>query len=426
MTPPRIVSDAQFSTSSHHRESAASDPSVQASLTTIQSAVRETGDAALVHFASQFDRVSRETFQLLVTQQEIDAALTRVPKPFLKALKTAHRSIRQYHSYQRPKNWERRPRNGVRYGLRYTPMDTVGLYVPGGRAIYPSSVLMNAIPAQIAGVPNIVMCTPPQPNGNIPDSILAAAAISGVSTIIKSGGAQAVFAMAYGTQSVPKVDKIVGPGNKYVDGAKQRVYGLVDIDKPAGPSEVLVYITDPRYAEFAAAELLAQLEHDPDARGIALTLSDTCAKAISTAFESLLLRCSRQDIIRQSVQNSTIVVCRSESDVITLINDIASEHLVLLLDNPESVFAQVRHAGSIFLGPYTPVALGDYLAGPNHVLPTAAAARFSSPLGVMDFLKYSAFCQYSNPALQTAQSTAKVLTAMEGFDAHQLSIDVRL
>jgi histidinol dehydrogenase len=426
MTSPVILTDRDYLNLPHGNDSPSADPAVQSTITAIQQTIRDQKDRGLIQYAAQFDRVDPSTFQLKVAPDEIDAALARVPKPFLHALKTAHRAIAQYHSYQRPKGWSRRPRKGVSYGLRYTPLDSVGLYVPGGRAIYPSSVLMNAIPAQIAGVSSIVMCTPPQPDGNIPDCILAAAAISGISTIIKSGGAQAIFAMAYGTESVPKVDKIVGPGNKYVDGAKQRVYGVVDIDKPAGPSEVLVYVTDPAYARFAAAELLAQLEHDPDARGVALTLTADCAQAIQSAFTQLLPKCSRQAIIHQSVRNASIVICESEISAIELINHIASEHLVILVDQPETIMTHVRHAGSIFLGPYTPVALGDYIAGPNHVLPTGAAARFSSPLGVMDFLKYSAFCQYTQDALAAIQSTARELTGMEGFDAHQLSIDIRL
>jgi histidinol dehydrogenase len=342
------------------------------------------------------------------------------------ALKLAHHNITEYHAWQKPNGWERAPQPGTRYGIRYSAIDSVGLYVPGGRAVYPSSVLMNAIPAKLAGVDRIVIATPPQPDGSIPPQILAACSLCGVSSILKSGGAQAIFALAYGTQTTKSVDKIVGPGNKFVDGAKRSVYGVVDIDKPAGPSEVLVYITDPSYAEFAAAELLAQLEHDPDAKAFALTLSDECASAIQTEFISLAARCKRQDIISKSAQNSKIVKCDSESQVIETINIIASEHLVLMVDHANTILSKIRHAGSIFLGPYTPVALGDYIAGPNHVLPTGAAARFSSPLGVMDFMKYSGYCEYSKEALAAIQVPIRELTTMEGFDAHQLSVDVRL
>ncbi|NBV42393.1 histidinol dehydrogenase [bacterium] len=377
-----------------------------------------------MRYARQFDRVTADPFSLRVDEKGLENAQHQVPKAFWTALKTAHRNITQYHKLQRPKGW-RRSKNGVMYGVQYTAIESVGLYVPGGRAIYPSSVLMNAIPAQIAGVPNIVMATPPQPDGSIPPQILAAAALCGVSTIVKSGGAQAVFALAYGTQSVPKVDKIVGPGNKYVDGAKQRVYGIVDIDKPAGPSEVLVYLTDPQYAPFAAAELLAQLEHDPDASAIAVSENPAALSAVASALEVLVTQCARQTILNQSIVNCALVSTESHSESVRVINDIASEHLVVLTDDAVNLLPQIRNGGSIFLGPYTPVALGDYVAGPNHVLPTGRAARFASPLGVMDFMKYSSFLQYSEPALVAVAPAVKVLTDMEGFDAHYLSVSVR-
>ncbi len=401
-------------------------PDVAATLATIRATVQSNGDEALIRYATQFDRVQTDAFCLTVTDEERESAIHHVPQSFLDALEMAHRNITDYHSWQRPNGWDRSPRVGVRYGIRYTPLDAVGLYVPGGRAIYPSSVLMNAIPARLAGVQTIAIATPPQPDGTIPPQILVAANRCGIRTIIKSGGAQAIYALAFGTHAVPKVDKIVGPGNKYVDGAKRDVYGLVDIDKPAGPSEVLVYITNPKYAPFAAAELMAQMEHDPDARGVAITESADCAAAIDAAFQALLSRCNRRDIITQTIPQSGIIVVDNRADAVHLINTIASEHLVILVDDSQSVMTDVRHAGSIFLGPYTPVALGDYIAGPNHVLPTNAAARYSSPLGVMDFMKYSGYCEYDKAALASVQPHMAALTQMEGFDAHQLSVDIRL
>jgi len=421
-----VQTAAEFRESFQHVGSPASDPDVQAVVSDIQSQVLQRGDAALHDYARRFDRVSAPGFKLVVTSDEIESATTRVPREFMAALTIAHRNISDYHRHQLPTSWRKQPRAGVDYGLQYRALDSVGLYVPGGRAIYPSSVLMNAIPARIAGVDHIVMATPPQADGQIPDAILAAASVCGVSTVIKSGGAQAIFAMAYGTESVPKVDKIVGPGNKYVDGAKQRVYGVVDIDKPAGPSEVAILVTDARYARFAAAEMLAQLEHDPDARAVSVTPSAVCATAIVEAFREVINHCKRRDIIAQSVCHSSVVVTDTLADAIEMINTVASEHLVLLVDDADTLLPNIRHAGSIFLGPFTPVALGDYIAGPNHVLPTASAARFSSPLGVMDFMKYSAICRYSEQALSDVANDMRPLTTMEGFDAHQLSVDIRL
>ena len=386
--------------------------------------IKQNKDEALKAYTQQFDNASLTT--LIVTQQERDSAHQLVQKELIQALQNAKKNIEAFHKHQYPKNWLEETPDGSKLGMRYTPIDRVGLYVPGGRAVYPSTVLMNAIPAKIAGVPTTVMATPPRPDGTIHPALLVAADLCDVDIIIKCGGAQAVFALAYGTQTIPKVDKIVGPGNKYVTAAKQAVYGQVDIDKPAGPSEVLVYIETPDHAPAAAAELLAQLEHDPDASAVAISTSNETLIAIQTELAKQLPTCLRKAIIQESLKNSTLILAASTDDAIQIINTIASEHLVLLLDNYHPILEKVRHAGAVFCGRYSPVTIGDYYAGTNHVLPTAAAARFSSPLGVLDFMKSMSVVDYSKAALKAADADLLCLTQTEGFDAHYNAVKVRL
>ncbi|MBT5856315.1 histidinol dehydrogenase, partial [bacterium] len=285
---------------------------------------------------------------------------------------------------------------------------------------------MNAIPAQLAGVKQLIMATPPNHEGKISPGVLAAADCCGIDQIYKVGGAQAVFALAQGTQTIPKVDKIVGPGNIYVTKAKQMVYGLVDIDKPAGPSEVMVYVKDGKHAPYAASELLAQLEHDPLASGVILSTDAEVLKLVKKSLIKQMPKLNRQDVLTRSAVNGMLFLAEDEAHAIECINYVASEHLVLLFDDYEPVLKQINHAGSIFCGVYTPVTLGDYYAGPNHVLPTERAARFSSPLGVMDFVKYSSYMEYTKDSLQKAAPDIKALTDMEGFDAHYAAVDVRL
>ncbi len=390
----------------------------------IQARVQKEGDAALRHYARQFDKA--ELKNLRVTPQEIEAAFTQIDPKVLKALKVAQKNITRYHRQQRPKNWRQTQKNGTYAGVQYGPLNAAGLYVPGGRANYPSTVLMNAIPAAIAGVPHRVMTTPPRADGSIAPELLVAAALCDVHTIIKSGGAQAIFALAYGTESVPKVDKIVGPGNVYVTLAKQAVYGQVDIDKPAGPSEVLVVVDDLQFTSYAAAEMLAQLEHDPEASAVVLSTKEAVLKAVQAALQTQFPTCSRQEILEKSIQNAHFLCTQSEAHTQDTLNALASEHVVILRDDADSWLPKIRHAGSIFLGPHTPVALGDYIAGPNHVLPTAGAARFASPLGVMDFMKYSAYLHYTPGALLAAEPHLHALTSAEGFDAHYNAVRVRL
>ena len=284
---------------------------------------------------------------------------------------------------------------------------------------------MTAIPAKIAGCERLVMTSPPT-GGDIPAAVLVAADIAGVTEVYRVGGAQAVFALAHGTESIQAVDKVVGPGNKYVTAAKQMVYGVVDIDKPAGPSEVCVAIDDMEYAAYAAAECFAQLEHDPDSSAIVIATSGDIAAAINEHVNQQFDSLNRQAIINESKRNAVIVVVDSEAEVLQSINQAASEHLVLLLEQSESYRKKVRHAGSIFCGPYSPVTLGDYYAGLNHVLPTARSARFASPLGVMDFMKYSSYLEYTKASLESSQQEIKILTESEGFDAHYRAVSIRL
>lgn len=391
----------------------------------IGDAVISGGDEAVIGFSRQFDRLEADPFSLEVSRSEIEEARNSVPSDLLDAFEKAKKNIEDFHRHQLPKNWSQSTED-ITQGFTFRALDSVGLYVPGGRASYPSTVLMNAIPAKLAGVKRLVMVTPPRPDGTLSPAVLAAADCCGVDTIYKTGGAQAVFALAYGTETIQRVDKIVGPGNRFVTAAKQQVYGLVDIDKPAGPSEVLVYVEDIAYAAVAAAELLAQLEHDPDAIAVGVSPDKAVLDAVNAALSEQLIKCDRKAIIEDSIKNSSLFLVKDRTEGLAVINKVASEHLVLMVDDAKEMMKQVRHAGSIFLGPYTPVALGDYFAGPNHVLPTAGAARYSSPLGVMDFMKYSSYLSYSKSALAAAQPYLKTLTDSEGFDAHYKSVTQRL
>ncbi|MAH80820.1 MAG: histidinol dehydrogenase [Rickettsiales bacterium] len=390
----------------------------------IKKEIKSYKDKALFFFTEKFDQV--KLADIIVSEAEIEKAKKIVSKEFVDAISVAKENITTFHQNQCPYDWEEDLENGISYGMQYSAIEKAGLYVPGGRALYPSTVLMNAIPAKLAGVSELIITTPPQKDGSIAPEILVAADICDVDTIIKAGGAQAIFALAYGTESVPKVDKIVGPGNMYVDQAKQMVYGLCDIDKPAGPSEVCVYIEDLKYAHFAAAELLAQLEHDPDASVVAVSTDKNVLKAIQQECVKQLKSLKRKDIILESAKNSSLIRVKSKTEAIDILNEIASEHLALIIDDANTFREKIKHAGSIFCGPNTPVALGDYIAGPNHVLPTGKAARFSSPLSVMDFMKFSSHLTYGKENLETIKAHVKTLTTIEQLDAHFESINQRL
>ncbi|MGE4170499.1 MAG: histidinol dehydrogenase [Candidatus Margulisiibacteriota bacterium] len=424
--PLPILSPTASAIAQLHAFSEGDTATFQATVETIRQAVLEKGDAALVDFAAQFDKIDPQTFILTVSKADIQAAYQAVSPDFLAALQHAKTNIEAFHVKQRPHSFSETTGAGITSGLRYSALDRAGLYVPGGRALYPSTVLMNAIPATVAGVRDLVMVTPPKPDGSIDPTLLVAADLCGVTEIYKVGGAQAVFALAYGTSAIAKVDKIVGPGNTFVTLAKQRVYGVVDIDKPAGPSEVLVYVDDVANAKVAAAELLAQLEHDPHAIAVGLSISQPVLEAVNAHLEALWPTYLRKDIIAQSLKNSVLFKADSEAQALEVINAVASEHLVLLTENAEAMLPHIRHAGSIFMGLYTPVTLGDYFAGPNHVLPTSGTARFASPLGVMDFMKFSTHLCYPKAALQAAASSLKTLTDAEGFEGHYRAVEERL
>ncbi len=398
---------------------------VRDDLKAMRADIQANGDSAILHYLQKYDKINKETFTLKVTDQDIKNAFDHVSPDQLNALKNAKENIEKYHQRQYPKSWQETDDQGNIFGQKFTPISTVGLYVPGGRAVYPSTVLMNAIPAKIAGVTSAVVITPPNQHGDISPFIIVAAELCGVDAIYKVGGAQSVFGVAYGTQTLPKVDKIVGPGNIYVTIAKQMVYGQVDIDKPAGPSEVLVYIDSPKYARYAASELLAQLEHDPMARAFAISENKAALDEIAKQLPSLFDACKRQEIITQALNNSALIHVASREEAIQEINTIASEHLVILVDDYQPILDKIQNAGSIFCGPYSPVAIGDYYAGPNHVLPTESAARFASPLGVMDFMKYSSYMTYTKESLAKSKADMKLLTDIEGFDAHYQTVAIR-
>lgn len=386
--------------------------------------VSKRKDDALFDYTKRFD--GAELTQLQVTQEEIDAAVAAVEPRFLEILKNAAANIRQFHQHQ-VRNSFVCERDGVLLGQKITPIENVGIYVPGGTAAYPSTVLMDSIPAKIAGCSQIVMVTPPGKDGKIPNAILAAANIAGVDKIFKLGGAQAVAALAYGTQSVPKVDKIVGPGNAYVAEAKRQVFGMVSIDMIAGPSEILVIADSQSNPAHVAADLLSQAEHDKLASAVLVTDSESLALAVREQIELQLSKLPRQEIARASIDNNgKIIVADDLMKAIDIANDIAPEHLELMVDNPFDYLDKIKNAGSIFMGRNCPEALGDYYAGPNHTLPTSGTARFSSPLSVDDFVKKSQFSYYTSEALRACAADVAYFAGMEGLDAHGRSAMIRI
>ncbi len=388
-------------------------------------AVRREGDAALLRYTHQFDRTDYALEQLRVTPEEIQKAYDDIELDALEALKVATDNIQRFHQKQVQESWEYKE-GGVHLGQLIRPLATVGIYVPGGKASYPSSVLMNAIPARVAGVDRIVMVSP-TPGGESSAACLVAADLAGVDEIYKVGGAQAVAAMALGTTLIPRVDKIVGPGNIYVALAKRLVFGLVDIDMIAGPSEILVVADDSARADFVAADLLSQAEHDEQAVSILVTPSEKLAEAALQELEKQKALLPRQSIIEESLNNKCrLLVTRDLAEAVDLANRIAPEHLELAVEQPHNLLKQIRNAGAVFLGHFTPEALGDYLAGPNHVLPTSGTARFSSPLGVYDFIKRTSLISYTKEELNRAQKTCCTLAEMENLGAHANAVRIRL
>uniref|UniRef100_UPI00403F4D37 histidinol dehydrogenase n=1 Tax=Candidatus Enterococcus willemsii TaxID=1857215 RepID=UPI00403F4D37 len=386
--------------------------------------VKQNGDEAIRAYTKKFD--GAKLAKLRVSEAEISSAIQETTPEFLAVLEQAKQNIQQFHEKQVQRGFITTDEQGTVMGQRVIPLEKVGVYVPGGTAAYPSTVLMDILPAKIAGVSKIVMITPPNAEGKIPTAILAAAKIAGVDEIYKVGGAQGVAALAYGTESLPKVDKIVGPGNIFVATAKRMVYGLVDIDMIAGPSDVLIVADESANPRWLAADLLAQAEHDALAQAILVTTNEELAQAVQVELQAQLDALPRKEIAQQSIDNNgKLIVAKDIEEALAIANQVAPEHLELCVAEPFSLLGKVKHAGSVFLGHYTPEVLGDYFAGPNHTLPTEGTARFSSPLSVDDFIKKSSYLYYSKEALHTVANQVIDFAEMEGLSGHARSMRVR-
>ena len=398
----------------------------EAAVADILANVKEKGDEALFSYTKEFDKVEVTPETIRVTEEEIEEAYKAVDASLLEVIRKALVNIRSYHEKQRQNSWFDSKPDGTILGQKITPLHRVGVYVPGGKAVYPSSVLMNVMPAKVAGVDEIIMVTPPGKNGKVSPNTLVAAKEAGVDKIYKVGGAQAIAALAYGTESIPKVDKIVGPGNIYVALAKKAVYGHVSIDSIAGPSEILVVADETANPRYVAADLLSQAEHDELASAILVTTSEKLAHEVSDQVYGFLKELSRAEIISKSLDNyGYILLADTMEDVIDVANEIASEHLEIQTKNPFEVMTKIRNAGAIFIGEYASEPLGDYFAGPNHILPTNGTAKFFSPLSVDDFIKKSSIISYSREALQKVHKDIESFAKAEQLTAHANSIHVR-
>jgi histidinol dehydrogenase len=407
-----------------HKKNAA----VEQAVSDIIANVRERGDAAVAEYTLKFDGVNPGSFAVPQSETDEAAAMICADKPdFVEAFKTASENITAYHKRQVRQGFiVAGERPGVMTGQRIIPLERVGLYIPGGTAAYPSTLLMNVIPAQIAGVDEICVATPPQKNGRCDPAILAAAELAGANKIVQVGGAQAIAALAYGTESIPRVDKITGPGNIYVSTAKRLLYGIVDIEMIAGPSEILVIADGGANARYIAADMLSQAEHDPMAAALLVTTDRALADAVAAELPRQLEALPRREIAARSIaDNCRVAVVGSLEEAAALSNSVAPEHLELCVRDPFALLGLIRHAGSVFLGDHTPEALGDYLAGPNHTLPTNGAARFSSPLSTDDFIKKSSFTYYTKEALRGDAKHAACFARQEGFEAHARSVEIR-
>lgn len=388
--------------------------------------VKEKKDQAIFDFTKRFDGVEVTAETIEVTDAEIKEAYTQVDASLLAIIRKAKDNISVYHEKQKQNSWFDSKPNGTMLGQKVTPLQKVGVYVPGGKAVYPSSVLMNVLPAKVAGVDEIIMVTPPGKDGKVNPNTLVAAKEAGADRVFKVGGAQAIAALAYGTESIPKVDKIVGPGNIYVALAKKGVYGHVSIDSIAGPSEILVVADDTANPRFVAADLLSQAEHDELASAILVTTSEELAQQVSAQVDVFVEELSRTEIMKKSLENyGYILVADTMDDVIDIANEIASEHLEIMTKNPYEVMMKIRNAGAIFIGEYSSEPLGDYFAGPNHILPTNGTAKFFSPLGVDDFIKKSSIISYSREALEAVHADIEKFAEAEQLTAHANSIKVR-
>lgn len=388
--------------------------------------VRDNGDTALFSYTKKFDKADITSDNVRVTKEEIEYAYTQVSDELLDVIRKAKKNIWEYHEKQKQYSWFDSKPNGTLLGQKVTALASVGVYVPGGKAVYPSSVLMNVMPAKVAGVEKIVMTTPCNAQGEVYATTLVAANEAGVDEIYKAGGAQAIAALAYGTESIPKVDKIVGPGNIFVALAKRAVYGHVSIDSIAGPSEVMVLADETANARYVAADLLSQAEHDEMASAILVTTSSELAEKVSVQVDKFIEELSRKEIMRKSIDNyGYILLADNMADAIDAVNDIASEHLEIVTANPFDVMTRVKNAGAIFIGEYSSEPLGDYFAGPNHVLPTNGTAKFFSPLSVDDFIKKSSIIYYSREALEEVHTDIETFAKAEQLTAHANSIAVR-
>ena len=398
----------------------------EAAVNDILANVRARKDEALFEYTKNFDKADINAENVRVTQEEIDEAYAQVDKDLLDVIRKALVNIRDYHAKQKQYSWFDSENNGTLLGQKVTPLAKVGVYVPGGKAAYPSSVLMNVMPAKVAGVEQIIMCTPPGKDGKVYPTTLVAAKEAGVDVIYKVGGAQAIAALAYGTESIPKVDKIVGPGNIFVALAKKTVYGHVSIDSVAGPSEILVLADETANPRYVAADLLSQAEHDELASAILVTTSRELAEQVSKEVDTFVASLSRKEIISKSLENyGYLLIADNMDEAIDVVNEIASEHLEIITKNPFDTMTRVKNAGAMFLGEYSSEPLGDYFAGPNHVLPTNGTAKFFSPLSVDDFIKKSSVISYSREALEEAHEDIIKFAKAEHLTAHANSIAVR-
>jgi len=404
-----------------------SDTNVNRIVDDILQDVRKRGDQAIIEYTNKFDNTDASTMsELQLSSEQLQGALKRIPESERDALTKAAERIRRFHERQADSSWQYQEDDGTVLGQKVTPLDKVGIYVPGGKASYPSSVLMNAIPAKVAGVAEIIMVVP-TPNGELNDLVLAAAAIAGVDQVFTIGGAQAIAALAYGTSTVPKVDKITGPGNIFVATAKKAVFGLVGIDMIAGPSEILVIGDGQTDPQWLAMDLFSQAEHDEQAQSILVCADAQYMNSVEAAMQKLLPEMERKTIIQQSINNRAAFILVDDLDqAVAVSNAIAPEHLELSVADPQALLGSIRHAGAIFMGRYTAEALGDYCAGPNHVLPTSGTARFSSPLGVYDFQKRSSIVFFSEQSASEVGPIASVLARGEGLTAHARSAEYRI
>ncbi|MCQ6264299.1 histidinol dehydrogenase [Fictibacillus sp. WQ 8-8] len=395
------------------------------SVKSILNQVKEQGDAALFELTEKFDGVQLKELQ--VSPEEIQQAYDEIDDEMVEIIKEAARNIEEYHVQQKKQSWFFTRQDGTVLGQKITPLDSVGVYVPGGTAAYPSSVLMGVTPAKVAGVERIVLISPPDKNGKLPAGVLVAANESGVAAIYKSGGAQAIGALAYGTETIQNVDKIVGPGNLYVALAKREVFGTVDIDMIAGPSEIAVLADENANPSYIAADLLSQAEHDPRSAAVLVTTSEVLAEQVAEEVDKQLQTLPRKEIAGEAVRNyGAIYLVESLTEGIDLINEIAPEHLEVMTKNPIELLGQIKHAGAIFLGPNSSEPVGDYFAGSNHVLPTSGTARFSSPLNVDDFTKKSSVIMYSETAIQDNAKKIAAFARLEGLEAHARAVEKRL